>query len=69
MTKVYCYRSDCINRSNRRSQSKNKRGEYLYRCTKGDLTIKGFTGFYNSKLEDAQPGVCKCLNYCSKDEF
>ena len=69
MTAVYCYRKDCINRSNKKSQMKNKAGKTMYRCTKDHLTITSFTDFNGIGILDAEPEVCKCLNYRSKEEY
>jgi hypothetical protein len=69
MTAVYCYRENCINRSNRKSQLKNKRGEPLYRCKKDILVISDLKGHDNDILKEAIPEASRCLNFADKNEY
>ena len=64
MANVYCQIKGCEYRSKRRSQSKYKAGEWLYKCTKSDLVIIP----YIDGEHEYEENVVNCMGYSSNDE-
>lgn len=60
MTNVYCKLDNCKYRSKRRSQSKNRAGEWLYKCTKKDLVI---IPYVDGEDIDYSKNTVSCLGY------
>lgn len=64
MANVYCQVKSCKHRSSRRSQSKNKAGEWLYKCTKDYIVIMPqVQDEYDFEDKDV-----RCLGYSKKDD-
>lgn len=65
MSSVYCKVESCDHRSKRRSRSKNKAGEWLYKCTKKDLVI---IPYVNGDSTEYESNTVTCLGYCCELE-
>jgi len=65
MSNVYCNIESCQYRSKRRSQSKNKKGDWLYKCTKESLVILPYC---DGEGIDYGENTVTCLGYRKKSE-
>ena len=62
--RIYCYREDCRHRSNKKSRAKNKRGEFLHRCTRDVVVISDFVD--GDTINFSKTNTCCCLGFALK---